>query len=61
MRGARRRPGHAVHRLLDDRTDARRLRIAAELEQRGMTMLDAPVTGSSPRAQDGTLTFMVGG
>jgi 3-hydroxyisobutyrate dehydrogenase-like beta-hydroxyacid dehydrogenase len=24
-------------------------------------LLDAPVTGSSPRAQDGTLTFMVGG
>ena len=37
------------------------LRIAAALAQRGMTMLDAPVTGSSPRAQDGTLTFMVGG
>ena len=24
-------------------------------------MLDAPVTGSSPRAEDGTLTIMVGG
>jgi len=37
------------------------LQIAAALAERGMTMLDAPVTGSSPRAQDGTLTFMVGG
>jgi 3-hydroxyisobutyrate dehydrogenase-like beta-hydroxyacid dehydrogenase len=35
--------------------------IAAALGDRGLAMLDAPVTGSSPRAQDGTLTFMVGG
>jgi len=35
--------------------------IGAALEQRGVCMLDAPVTGSSPRAQDGTLTIMVGG
>src|SRR5437588_4056099 len=35
--------------------------IGAELAQKGLAMLDAPVTGSSPRAQDGTLTFMVGG
>jgi len=35
--------------------------LAAQLEQIGMRFLDAPVTGSSPRAQDGTLTFMVGG
>jgi 3-hydroxyisobutyrate dehydrogenase-like beta-hydroxyacid dehydrogenase len=34
--------------------------IGADLEQRGMTLIDAPVTGSSPKAQDGTLTFMVG-
>jgi len=40
-------------------TDSRR--IAAELAARGVRMLDAPVTGSSPRAQDGTLTIMVGG
>ncbi len=39
--------------------DARR--IAAELAQREVRMLDAPVTGSSPRAEDGTLTIMVGG
>ncbi len=39
--------------------DARR--IGARLEERSLTLLDAPVTGSSPRAQDGTLTIMVGG
>jgi 3-hydroxyisobutyrate dehydrogenase len=36
-------------------------RIGAELAARGVRMLDAPVTGSSPRAEDGTLTIMVGG
>jgi 3-hydroxyisobutyrate dehydrogenase-like beta-hydroxyacid dehydrogenase len=35
--------------------------IGAQLAQRGLRMLDAPVTGSSPRAQDGTLTIMAGG
>ena len=35
--------------------------IAAELERRDLRLLDAPVTGSSPKAQDGTLTIMVGG
>jgi 3-hydroxyisobutyrate dehydrogenase-like beta-hydroxyacid dehydrogenase len=36
-------------------------RIAAALAERGVAMLDAPVTGSSPRAEDGSLTIMVGG
>jgi 3-hydroxyisobutyrate dehydrogenase-like beta-hydroxyacid dehydrogenase len=36
-------------------------RIAAALAERGVRMLDAPVTGSSPRAQAGTLTIMAGG
>lgn len=36
-------------------------RIGAALAQRGASMLDAPVTGSSPRAQAGTLTIMAGG
>jgi 3-hydroxyisobutyrate dehydrogenase-like beta-hydroxyacid dehydrogenase len=36
-------------------------RIGAALGEREVRMLDAPVTGSSPRAQDGTLTIMVGG
>jgi 3-hydroxyisobutyrate dehydrogenase len=40
-------------------TDTRR--IAARLEERGVRMVDAPVTGSSPRAEAGTLTIMVGG
>ena len=35
--------------------------IGAALHERGVAMLDAPVTGSSPRAEDGTLTIMVGG
>jgi 3-hydroxyisobutyrate dehydrogenase len=36
-------------------------RIGAALGEHGVAMLDAPVTGSSPRAEDGTLTIMVGG
>lgn len=35
--------------------------IAAGLAEHKIAMLDAPVTGSAPRAQDGTLTFMAGG
>ena len=35
--------------------------IGAALGERGVGMLDAPVTGSSPRAEDGSLTIMVGG
>ncbi len=37
------------------------LSIGAELAEHGLKMMDAPVTGSSPRAQDGTLTIMAGG
>jgi 3-hydroxyisobutyrate dehydrogenase-like beta-hydroxyacid dehydrogenase len=36
------------------------LEIGAALGDRGLSFVDAPVTGSSPKAQDGTLTFMVG-
>lgn len=36
-------------------------RIGAALAERGAAMLDAPVTGSAPRAEDGSLTIMVGG
>ena len=36
-------------------------RIGAALAERGVGMLDAPVTGSSPRAEAGSLTIMVGG
>ncbi|MGH2875933.1 MAG: NAD(P)-dependent oxidoreductase [Solirubrobacteraceae bacterium] len=35
--------------------------IAARLVELRMKMADAPVTGSSPKAEDGTLTIMVGG
>jgi 3-hydroxyisobutyrate dehydrogenase len=35
--------------------------IGAALAARGGSFVDAPVTGSAPRAQDGTLTIMVGG
>ncbi|MBQ9643115.1 MAG: 2-hydroxy-3-oxopropionate reductase [Lachnospiraceae bacterium] len=35
--------------------------IAAELEKRGVEMLDAPVSGGEPKAIDGSLSFMVGG
>jgi 3-hydroxyisobutyrate dehydrogenase-like beta-hydroxyacid dehydrogenase len=37
------------------------LEIAQGLMARELSMVDAPVTGSSPRAEDGTLTIMVGG
>ncbi len=36
-------------------------RIGERLFARGLRMLDAPVSGSSPKAEDGTLTIMVGG
>jgi 3-hydroxyisobutyrate dehydrogenase-like beta-hydroxyacid dehydrogenase len=35
--------------------------IGAALSERGIAMVDAPVTGSAPRAQDATLTIMAGG
>jgi 3-hydroxyisobutyrate dehydrogenase-like beta-hydroxyacid dehydrogenase len=40
-------------------SDARR--IGAALEAQGHRFIDAPVTGSAPKAQDGTLTIMAGG
>jgi 3-hydroxyisobutyrate dehydrogenase-like beta-hydroxyacid dehydrogenase len=39
--------------------DARR--IGADLQEHGHRFVDAPVTGSAPKAQDGTLTIMAGG
>jgi 3-hydroxyisobutyrate dehydrogenase-like beta-hydroxyacid dehydrogenase len=35
--------------------------IAAQLGEHELALIDAPVTGSSPRAADATLTIMVGG
>jgi len=40
-------------------TDTRH--IAARLSGHGVELIDAPVTGSAPRAEAGTLTIMVGG
>jgi 3-hydroxyisobutyrate dehydrogenase len=36
-------------------------RIGAALAERGVRFIDAPVTGSAPKAADGTLTIMAGG
>jgi 3-hydroxyisobutyrate dehydrogenase-like beta-hydroxyacid dehydrogenase len=36
-------------------------RIGAALDERGLAFVDAPVSGSSPKAEDGTLTIMAGG
>jgi 3-hydroxyisobutyrate dehydrogenase len=36
-------------------------RIAERLSEAGIHFLDAPVTGSRPKAEDGSLTIMVGG
>jgi 3-hydroxyisobutyrate dehydrogenase len=35
--------------------------VAKRLAEHGVAFLDAPVTGSKPKAEDGTLTIMVGG
>jgi 3-hydroxyisobutyrate dehydrogenase-like beta-hydroxyacid dehydrogenase len=37
------------------------LEIGRQLADRELRLIDAPVTGSSPKAEDGTLTIMVGG
>src|SRR5262249_57000483 len=36
-------------------------RVAERLHERGVRVVDAPVSGGVPRAQDGTLAIMVGG
>src|SRR5215217_3462666 len=36
-------------------------RVGATLRERGHGFVDAPVTGSAPKAEDGTLTIMAGG
>ncbi len=35
--------------------------VGAGLQDQGIALMDAPVTGSSPKAEDGTLTIMAGG
>ena len=54
------RPGQVVIDMSTISPDATR-RMAGELKQRGMTMLDAPVTGGEIGAINATLTIMVGG
>lgn len=36
-------------------------KLAGDLDARGLRFIDAPVSGSAPRAADGTLTIMAGG
>jgi len=62
-------PGGAVHGarggalFIDMSTiaPADSVRIGAVLAEHGVRFMDAPVTGSAPKAQDGTLTIMAGG
>ncbi len=61
-RGARRaRARGAVRGHVHDRPPPTPGGIGAALAERGVRMLDAPVTGSAPRAEAGTLTIMAGG
>ncbi len=53
-------PGGLVIDMSTISPDATR-QIAAKLAERGISMLDAPVSGGSEGAQKGTLTIMVGG
>jgi 3-hydroxyisobutyrate dehydrogenase-like beta-hydroxyacid dehydrogenase len=53
-------PGALVIDMSTIAPSASRL-IAARLAEREIHFVDAPVTGSSPRAEDGTLTIMAGG
>ena len=58
--GARMKPGSVFIDMSSINPVASK-EIAAELEKRGVEMLDAPVSGGEPKAIDGTLSFMVGG
>ncbi|MDZ7781890.1 MAG: NAD(P)-dependent oxidoreductase [Halioglobus sp.] len=48
----------AVHSTV---TQAILLKWAAEAQQRGLRLVDAPMTGGASRAQEGTLCYMLGG
>lgn len=54
------RPGAIVVDCSTTRVDQTRS-LAARLEGQGVRLLDAPVTGMESRAEQGTLTIMVGG
>jgi 3-hydroxyisobutyrate dehydrogenase-like beta-hydroxyacid dehydrogenase len=53
-------PEDAVHRLHDDRARGRPP-YRRDSQDQGHGFVDAPVTGSAPKAEDGTLTIMCGG
>ena len=52
---------HAVRRHVDDRAGRRAPHRRRARASAGHGFVDAPVTGSSPKAEDGTLTIMCGG
>jgi 3-hydroxyisobutyrate dehydrogenase-like beta-hydroxyacid dehydrogenase len=54
------RPGTVVADASTVSPDASR-RIGKRLAEKGVHFLDAPCTGSKPGAENGTLTFMIGG
>jgi len=54
------RPGSVVIDMSTISPKATR-EIAARLKEKGVSMLDAPVSGGEPKAVDGTLSVMVGG
>lgn len=58
--GAHMKPG-AVFIDMSSINPVDSVEIAEELAERGIEMLDAPVSGGEPKAIDGTLSFMVGG
>ena len=55
------KPRHAADRFLDHRRRDRARCRGRRREAKGLSMLDAPVSGGVGGAQAGTLTFMVGG
>ena len=57
---ARMRPG-AVFIDMSSINPVASKEVAAALAEKGIEMLDAPVSGGEPKAIDGTLSFMVGG
>src|SRR5262245_14239471 len=54
------RPG-TIHIDLSTNSPKTAKRVAEALSPKGITLLEAPVTGGVPRATDGTIVIMVGG
>ena len=53
--------GFSIHNYCSSINPVASKEIYAELQKKGVEMLDAPVSGGEPKAIDGTLSFMVGG